>query len=164
MKKAVSILVSAIALLSIVFVAIFGTQPQGIVPIIYVESMRIKPIDESNYKVNNDGQPYCTISYDENKEVTDGENSYMPYIFSTEILPKEATNQSFIYYLDNNYKDFMNFPVDNPLANKKGAFLIKRRKDVKKTIVIINVKPLDGGKCKGDSLMVILDYKSGFKS
>ena len=77
MKKAVSILVSAIALLSIVFVAIFGTQPQGIVPIIYVESMRIKPIDESSYKVNNDGQPYCTISYDENKEVTDGENSYM---------------------------------------------------------------------------------------
>ena len=118
MKKAVSILVSAIALLSIVFVAIFGTQPQGIVPIIYVESMRIKPIDESSYKVNNDGQHYCTISYDENKEVTDGENSYMPYIFSTEILPKEATNQSFIYYLDNNYKDFMNFPVDNPLANK----------------------------------------------
>ena len=88
----------------------------------------------------------------------------MHYIFSTEILPKEATNQSFIYYLDNNYKDFMNFPVDNPLANKKGAFLIKRREDVKKTIVIINVKPLDGGKCKGDSLMVILDYKSVFKS
>lgn len=159
MKKAVSILVSAISLIAIIFVAIFGTKPQGIVPRIYIESLTIKPVDLSTYKEDEQNGNSCTIKYDENLETTDGENFYMPYIFTTEVLPKNATDQSFVYSIAENYKEYMDFPSKNALANRRGAFLIKKRTDKKFAIVRINVRPVDGGNGKGDSLTVVLNYE-----
>lgn len=160
MKKAVSILVSAISLIAIIFVAIFGTKPQGIVPRIYIESLTIKPLDMSSYVEDEKNGNYCTIKYDEDSEVRDDENVYMPYIFTTEVLPKNATDQSFAYSIADNYKEYMDFPSNNPLANRRGIFLIKKRTDKKAALVRINVRPVDGGNGKGDSLKVIIDYRA----
>ena len=160
MKKAVSILVGAISLLAIIFVAVFGTKPQGIVPRIYIESLTIKPVDMSTYTIDEENGNYCTIKYDEDLETTDGENYYMPYIFTTEVLPNNVTDQSFVYSIADNYKEYMDFPSNNALANRRGAFLIKKRTDKKVAMVRINVRPVDGGNGKGDSLRIILDYRA----
>lgn len=162
MKKSVSILVSAISLLAIIFVAIFGTQPQGIIPIIYVSSIKIKPanIEEDKYTSGPTGN-ICVISYDSNKEVFDGDSYYMPYLFTTEILPKDATNQKFLYYFDeNSLKQFIEFSPIAGAANK-GAFLIKRREDIKRTGFDLKVRSLDGK--ASDTLTVVLNYRSIYK-
>ncbi len=160
MKKGVSILVAAICLIAVAFVTIFGTRPQGIVPVVYISSLTIKPSDNSKYWTNSSGMHQCYIEYDPNKEIYDGEAYYMPYIFVTEILPQNTTNRSFIYTISEQAKDYMRLS-DGDKAASQGAFLLKRHNDRMKDdpmIVTVNVTPQDGGSGKGDTLYVVIDY------
>lgn len=158
MKKGVAILVGAISLLAVVFVAIFGTRPQGIVPVVYISSLTIKPSDDSRYWTNQSGIHQCLIDYDPNKEVFDGVDFYMPYVFVTEVLPDNATDRSFVYALANEYKDYIIFSKGENSA-RQGAFLIKKKTDRKNPMVIsISVRPEDGGSGEGDTLKVVLTY------
>ena len=77
MKKLVSILVAAISLLAIVLVAAFGPRPQGITPIIYMDSIKILPSDNSQYK-ETDGKATMVLVYDEMQEPDygNGKESY----------------------------------------------------------------------------------------
>ncbi|HBE99200.1 MAG TPA: hypothetical protein DDW18_04140 [Firmicutes bacterium] len=161
MKKLVSILVSAISLLAIVLVAIFGTKPQGITPIIYIDSIKILPSDNSEYK-EEDGKPSMLLVYDEMQEPDygNGKENYMPYIFKTEILPENATNRSFTYFVDENSKAYIDFPPDNEGASSKGMFLVKKVTNKAYALVRIFCKPQDGGKAQIAELEVVIDYRS----
>ncbi len=160
MKKSVSLIVFAVSLLAIVFVAIFGTKPQGIVPKIYMESIQIKPSDNSQY---DETQNKMVLVYDEEQEVYYDGNYYMPYIFSTIVLPENATDRSFVYYFDESYKPFLDFPLDNEGAKFRGAFMVKKNVHKKFQAVKINCKPLDGGKAPVATLTVVIDYRNVYE-
>lgn len=157
MKKSVSLIVFAATVLAIVIVAIFGTKPQGIVPKIYIDSLAIKPSDNSDYSAEKNSM---RLIYDTNQEVQYNDEYYMPYIFTTEVLPENATDRSFVYYFDEIYKDYIDFPMDNDNAKYRGAFLIKKQTKKKFQIVKLFCKPLDGGKADIASINVVLDYSS----
>ena len=159
MKKTLSILVSAICLVAVIFVAVFGTKPQGIVPRVYIESLRIEPMDMSAYHDDESGH-YCVIAYDPALEIQYGEDYYMPYVFTTRILPDNATDRSFNYVVSSDYRDWIDFPPDNPDASRRGAFLIRRNTSKKVKMARVNVRPLDGGNGSGDELRIVLDYSS----
>ncbi len=164
MKKGVAILVGAISLLAVVFVAVFGTRPQGIVPVVYITSLTIKPSDDSRYWTNNSGDHQCLINYDPDKEVYDGENYFMPYVFVTEVLPDNATDRSFVYTLASEYNDFITFSSGENSA-RQGAFLIKKRTDRKNPMVVsISVHPEDGGNGSRDTLKIVLTYDKVYVS
>ncbi len=157
MKKSVSLIVFAATVLAIVIVAIFGTKPQGIIPKIYIDSLAIKPSDNSDYSAEKNSM---RLIYDTNQEVQYNDEYYMPYIFTTEVLPENATDRSFVYYFDEIYKDYIDFPMDNDNAKYRGAFLIKKQTKKKFQIVKLFCKPLDGGKADIASINVVLDYSS----
>ena len=157
MKKGVAILVSAVCLLAVVFVAIFGTRPQGIVPVVYISSLTIKPSDDSRYWTNKSGKHQCVITYNPDIEVLDGSEYYMPYLFTTEVLPDNTTNRSFIYTLASDYSNFIVF-ASGENAARQGAFLIKKKTNIEKRSVSISVHPEDGGSGSGDTLLIVLDY------
>lgn len=157
MKKSVSLIVFAATVLAIVIVAIFGTKPQGIVPKIYIDSIAIKPSDNSEY---NSEKNTMRLIYDTNQEVQYNDAYYMPYIFTTEVLPENATDRSFVYYFDESYKEYIDFPMDNDNAKYRGAFLIKKQTKKKFQIVKLFCKPLDGGKADIASITVVLDYSA----
>lgn len=161
MKKLVSILVAAISLLAIVLVAVFGTRPQGITPIIYMDSIKILPSDNSQYK-ETDGKATMVLVYDEMQEPDygNGKESYMPYIFKTEILPENATNRSFTYFVDQSSKAYIDFPPDSENASSKGMFLVKRVTNKAFASVIVSCRPQDGGKAEIAILTVVIDYRS----
>ncbi len=161
MKKLVSVLVSAITLVAIVFVAIFGTKPQGIVPPIYIDSITILPSDNSSHKKGENGEPdTMVIAYDSSGEIAYDDVYYMPYIFKTEILPENATYRSFSYYVDDLSKTYMDFPPDSDNASRRGAFLIKKMTDKTFVVVDVHCRPLDGGKAETATLRVLIDYRS----
>lgn len=158
MKKGVALLISAISLLAVVFVTIFGTKPQGIIPIVYISSLTIKPSDNSRYFTNDSGEHQMIIEYDPSKEIYDGTSRYMPYIFVTDILPNEATNRNFVYTLSDDYKDYIIFS-NSETAPRQGAFLLKRIDDRPDPMVVsISVNPQDGGSGKGDTLKIVIVY------
>ena len=159
MKKSVSLIVFAISLITIVFVAIFGTKPQGIVPKIYMEKITIKTSDDSEYDAENSKM---VLKYDVEQEVQYDGEYYMPYIFMTSVLPENATDRSFIYYFDDSYRSYIDFPMGNDTAKYQGAFLIKKQTAKQYKIVKLFCKPLDGGKAPVASMTVILDYSSVF--
>ncbi len=164
MKKGVAVLVSAICLLAVVFVTVFGTRPQGIVPVIYITNLTIKPSDNSRYWTTDSGVHQCVIEYDPNKEVTDGEDCYMPYIFVTDILPENATNRSFVYTLAKEYENYITFSSGDQAA-RQGAFLIKKITDRADPMVVsISVSPQDGGSGKGDTLKIVIVYDKVYGS
>ncbi len=163
MKKGVAILVGAISLLAVVFVAVFGTRPQGIVPVVYISSLTIKPSDDSRYWTNSSGGHQCLIDYDPNKEVFDGENYFIPYVFVTEVLPDNATDRSFVYTLASEYDDYIIFATGERSA-RQGAFLIKKRTDRKAPMVVsVSVRPEDGGNGSGDTLKIVLTYDKVYR-
>ncbi len=161
MKKIVSVLVAAITLVAIVFVAIFGTKPQGIVPKIYMDSITILPSDNSQYQKGDETTPdSMVLVYDVAEEVIYDDVYYMPYIFKTEILPENATDRSFSYYVDDLSKTYMDFPPDSENASGRGTFLIKKMTDKNFVIVDVHCRPLDGGKASISTLRVVIDYRS----
>lgn len=161
MKKLVSVLVTAITLVAIVFVAIFGTKPQGIVPKVYMDSITILPSDNSLYQKGEEGKPdSMVLVYDPSGEVIYDDVYYMPYIFKTEILPENATDRSFSYYVDDLSKTYMDFPPDSDNASQRGAFLIKKMTNKTFVIVDVHCRPLDGGKAQISTLRVVIDYRS----
>ncbi len=164
MKKGVGILISAICLLAVVLVAIFGTRPQGIVPVVYISSLTIKPSDDSRYWTNKSGDHQCLIVYNPDIEINDGENTYMPFLFTTEVLPDNATDRSFVYTLASDYSDYMIF-ASGENAPRQGAFLIKKKTDRDSKhpyLLSLSVHPEDGGSGSGDTLKVVLDYSRAY--
>lgn len=161
MKKIVSVLVGAITLVAIVFVAIFGTKPQGITPKIYIDTLTILPSDNSQYQKGEDGKPdSMVLVYNVSEEVVYDDIHYMPYIFKTEILPENATDRSFSYYVDDLSKSYMDFPPGSDSASRRGAFLIKKTTNKKFVVVDVHCRPLDGGKADTSTLRVVLDFRS----
>lgn len=166
MKKLASILVMAVTLIAIVFVAVFGTQPQGIIPKVYIETIQIQPSDGSQY---NEEKRTMVLKYDENQEFVYGETGHeqyaMSYIFTTSIYPEDVTDRSFRYYIDEeSTSKYMDFPPDSESAPRRGAFLVKRVEDKKIATVTIFCRTLDGGKAPTDQLTVVIDYRSIYKS
>ena len=157
MKKGVAILISAVCLVAVVLVAIFGTRPQGIVPVVYISSLTIKPSDNSAYKANSSGEHQCIIYYDAGLEESDGTSYYMSYVFVTDVLPDSVTNRSYVYTIASEYSDFITFATGENSAHT-GAFLIKKHTDRKTYIASISVRPNDGGNGEGDTLKIILKY------
>lgn len=163
MKKIVSALVSAVTLVAIVFVAIFGTKPQGIVPKVYIETLTVLPSDNSQYVKGDETKPdSMMLVYDASGEVEYDGVYYMPYIFKTEILPENATDRSFSYYVDDLSKTYMDFPPNSDSASKRGAFLIKKTTNRQFAVVDVHCRPLDGGKAKVSTLRVVIDYRPIF--
>lgn len=161
MKKGTLLLVSLVTVIAVLFVALFGTRPQGIVPVVYIESLQIEPGDGSEVKEDPSIGKYMTFVYDpsEETEITEGEK-VVPYIFSTKVLPEGVTNSRFEYYFDQDaYSNYLEFAL-SPEAPYSGAFLIKRQEAKRWGIVTINVRPLDGGSGKGDTLVLRIDYKN----
>lgn len=163
MKKSVALLVTAALTIAIVFVAVFGTKPQGIVPIIYIESLTIKPSETGTF---DEEEKSLVLAYDESKAVEyefDGEvGHYMSYIFQTVIAPDSATSRSFRYWVADN--KFVFFPTET--ASKQGSILIKEPQNPAKTKffpIEIHVDPNDGGAGKGDTINLIVDYRSLIK-
>ena len=161
MKKLVYFLVLAVSFAAVILVAIFGTRPQGIVECIYIDTIKIKPSDESVYQEESDTESAKMILvYDKNEELEYDGSFYMPYIFKTEISPLDVTNRSFSYYIDDVSKSYMDFPPQSENASKNGAFLIKRVTNKQFIVVDVHCRALDGGKAKIDTLRVIIDYRS----
>lgn len=159
MKKIVSVLVTAISLVAIIFVAIFGTKPQGIVPKVYIESITILPSDNSQYVEKTDTEPAkMLLTYDSSNEVIYDDICYMPYIFKTQIVPENATDRSFYYYVDDNSKTYMDFPPNSENASSRGAFLVRKHTDIRFAIVDVHCKTLDGGKADISTLRIVIDY------
>ena len=102
------------------------------------------------------------LVYDEMQEPDygNGKESYMPYIFKTEILPENATNRSFTYFVDQSSKAYIDFPPDSENASSKGMFLVKRVTNKAFASVIVSCRPQDGGKAEIANLTVIIDYRS----
>ncbi len=160
MKKIVSVLVTAISVVAIIFVAIFGTKPQGIVPKVYIDSVTILPSDDSQYAEQTDTDyAKMVLVYDESQEVIYNDVHYMPYIFKTQILPENATDRSFYYYVDETSKTYIDFPPDTENASSRGAFLIAKMNDIDFATVYVHCKTLDGGKAPISTLMIIIDYR-----
>lgn len=160
MKKITTTIVAAVTVLLVVLVAFFGTKPQGIIEVVYITSVTITPSDNSQYKEDGDPRSMLLV-YDVNKEIegSDG-NKYMPYIFNTKVLPEDATNRSFVYYIDENSTVYMDFPSENETARYKGIFFVKRNFDKKFGSVDVHCRATDGGQAKDDTLRVIIDYRT----
>jgi hypothetical protein len=102
MKKGVALLVSAVALLAVLFVAFLGTNPVGIIPVIPIESVKILDMEGHSIEFNDDtGKRILAVNFSSLATDPDG-NEYMFYIFDTEILPSNATNRKFLYYCSEN--------------------------------------------------------------
>ncbi len=162
MKKVVMIIITAVTIVAMVFVAIFGTKPQGIVPSVYIEKITILPSDNSTYQEGQDENDVnkMVLVYDVSGELEYEGNYYMPYIFKTEILPENVTNRSFSYYVDDLSKSYIDFPPESENASSRGAFLIKRVTDKQFVIADIHCRALDGGKAKVSTLRLIIDYRN----
>lgn len=161
MKKITVLLVSFVTVIAVVFVALFGTRPQGIVPVVYIESLTIEPGDGSQIKENPSLGKMLTLTYDPAQEVeVDGSHRAIPYLFTTKVLPEGVTNRRFEYYFDEEASStFLSF-ASSPEAPYSGAFLIKRYEKKRFAYATIHVRPLDGGSGKGDTLTLKIDYKS----
>jgi|LAHS01.1.fsa_nt_gb hypothetical protein len=164
MKKTISVLVSAVALLAIAMVAFLGTKPVGIVTTVYINSVQIlddesHPIewrDDHGIAVRRLDVTFKADAYD-----AQSDTEYMYYVFDTEILPTNATHRSFLYYGANDaYVSFVDSNIKKgpsssssstsageSQANNTGKVVIKRVKGDSHSdhLVTIYCKADDGG-------------------
>jgi hypothetical protein len=167
MKKVISILVSAIALLAIVMVAFLGTKPVGIVTTVYINSVQI--LDSESHPVEwRDDQGIAVrrldVTFKADAYDSKSNTEYMYYVFDTEILPANATHRSFLYYgAKDAYVSFVDSPIKaektsisssktsssetSSQSNKTGKVVIKRVQGDNHTehLFTIYCKADDGG-------------------
>lgn len=98
MKKAISILVVAVALIAVVIVAFLGTNPVGIVVFTYIDSIEILDNNSNSIPWNDFGQRVLSLNFE--ADITDSGKgiAYMYYVFDTKINPEIVTYRSFVYY------------------------------------------------------------------
>ncbi len=166
MKKSVLILISAITVAALVFVAVFGTMASGVIPVIYVSSIRILPDDRDESKITTQtiGEKEVKslrIRYDQSRVTYDEDhNPCMPYWFSTEILPSDASNQKFTYSLPESR--YIKFNASDDQSKSRGSILIypKTAEEMafsKTASVTVTVKANDA-KHKSDTLNFVVVY------
>jgi hypothetical protein len=98
MKKGVALLVAVVALLSIALVAFLGTNPVGIEPIIHITSVEIMDMNDDAIPWDEYGNRSLNLTFAPSLSDPDG-TEYMYYIFSTQVLPNNATDtRAFLYY------------------------------------------------------------------
>ena len=83
MKKSVALVVAFIALLGIVLVASFGTNPQNIIVPVYIETITLLDMDGGPLPTNPQGDKYLTLSFEPTFVDEEGVE-YMRYAFSLE--------------------------------------------------------------------------------
>ena len=158
MKKSVILLISCICIISIVIVAFFGVSAQNISPIIYITSVEILDMDGNEIpgNVTNPDSKSFNITFNptfENEGV-----QYMEYVFSTKILPDNATNNSILYSCDS---------TDGTVEclNAQGGGFVFREIDnpsVPFYVTRINCRSNDGGKQVNDTILLLVDYRGYF--
>jgi hypothetical protein len=176
MKKIVGILISAIAILSVVMVAFVGTQAVGIEPIIYISSVQILDMDSHAIDPKNK-----TLEVSFQADAVDGAgDSYMFYVFNASILPENSTLRSVLYYCPSDpYFSFASASKENAPSSsgdsatsstpkesqtsRSGQFLIKKmaRKDPNKPayhVLQIHLKADDNGTAPEDSIYFVVKY------
>ena len=83
MKKSIALVVAFIALLGIVLVASFGTNPQNIIVPVYIETITLLDMDGSPLPSNPQGDKYLTLNFEPTFVDEEGVE-YMRYAFSLE--------------------------------------------------------------------------------
>lgn len=170
MKKIVSVLVGAIAVLAVVIVAFFGTNPVGIEPVIYISSLTI--LDTNGHDIEK-GEDVRTLElpFEADDKDADG-NDIMSYWFEVRILPENVTSRSVIFWSAPD--SFIHFAsssafaadasVSSPTqASHTGALVIKKaiKSDPSKPLyhaLKIHCKPDDGGAANEDVIYLVVKY------
>jgi hypothetical protein len=98
MKKGISILVAAVAIISVVIVAFLGTNPVGIVVFTYINSIEILDTNSNSIPWNDFGQRVLSLDFQADITDTTKGIAYMYYVFDTKINPEIVTKRSFVYY------------------------------------------------------------------
>jgi hypothetical protein len=168
MKKTISVLVAAIALLAIALVAFLGTKPVGIVTTVYIQSVAILDSESHPIEWRDDGGiaiRRLDVAFKADAYDSESNTEYMYYVFDTEILPSNATRRSFLYYGANDaYVSFVDSGIKTPdtsstssapassapsssQSNNNGKVVIRRVKGDTHTehLVTIYCKADDGG-------------------
>jgi hypothetical protein len=97
MKKAVAVLVAVISALTIVLVAFFGTNPVGIEPIIYIQSLEVLDMNGHSFQGAGDGVPTLEVDFQADDKDAEGKD-VMSYWFDVRILPTNATSREVLFY------------------------------------------------------------------
>ncbi|MFA6620547.1 MAG: hypothetical protein WCS90_05420 [Bacilli bacterium] len=174
MKKIVGILISVIAVLSVVIVAFVGTQAVGIEPVIYISSVQI--LDMNSHGIDPANK---TLEVPFKADAVDGSgNSYMFYVFNAIILPETSTSRSILYYCPTDpYFSFVSGTAVSNSSSSSGAattlgesqtsrsgqLLVKKmdRKDPAKPVyhvLQIHLKADDNGTAPEDSIYFVVKY------
>jgi|GEM_PF-2020642 len=118
MKKSISVLVAAVAIIAIVIVAFLGTNPVGIVVFTYINSIEILDTNSNSIPWNDFGQRVLTLNFQADITDTTKGIAYMYYVFDTKINPEIVTKRSFIYYCaEDAYVTFSNNGVSSQTAS-----------------------------------------------
>lgn len=162
MKKSVALVVAFIALLGIVLVASFGTNPQNIIVPVYIETITLLDMDGGPLPTNPQGDKYLTLSFEPTFVDEEGVE-YMRYAFSIEFNAggEPPSKEDVIFTLGQAAVDpsdglpVFSFEGDD---RESGIVLIK---EVSKESAIyasttVSVSPNDGGRGEGDSCIFLV--------
>ncbi len=170
MKKSVALVVSLVSLIAIVFVAFFGTIPQNINEIVYINSLVVLDMDGKAIPETS-GRKFLHLDFVSDPNLYDPvtETEYMQYFFTVEYNPggTPPTYEASLFSFDVQL-DVDGLPLIQPAEGDftSGAILIKKRKNVDPSypaslVAVSNIScaPNDGGSGTGDSLVLIVSYQ-----
>ncbi|MFA6830036.1 MAG: hypothetical protein WCR67_04980 [Bacilli bacterium] len=149
MKKGVGLIIACICALAIVFVGFFGTRAVGIDPVIYIESVTIKDMNNDDVPKDASGKRTLVLPFEENFRDED-DKPIMQYYFNTAILPENATTHNIKYRCGN---ENVTFP-----SAFGGALVIKKTGSIIVTTIICEAN--DGGPSFiSDSITLVVDTR-----
>lgn len=157
MKKSVVLLIACICLLSVMVVAFLGVSASNISPVVYITSVEILQMDGEDLPQGNSFR----ITF-EPQILDENDNPAMQYMFSTRILPDNATSNSIMYSCpENPYVQFTNpaggglLVREKPYSASSSAF----------TVTTITCSPNDGGRgAQTDSVFLVIDYTQYYQN
>ena len=164
MKKSVALVVAFIALLGIVLVASFGTNPQNIIVPVYIETISLLDMDGNPLRENAAGDKFLSLSFVPTFVDEDGV-SYMRYAFSLAFNEggEPPSKEDVLFQLDASAVDPSDgLPVFQVEGGnyESGVFLVKEVAPEVASFAsaTVSVSPNDGCPGTGDSCILLVRF------
>lgn len=180
MKKSIILIISVITLISVVVVAFFGVKAANISPVVYITKIELLDMDgnlpyddggeNENYNYNNIFNKLLKLKFEPDLYDEETDTYYMQYFFNVRLNyydenndgksdeDKVPTREDILYSVESEY---INIPTDVENAAKKGAILIKEKKESETekivTMAQITCKANEGGNAS-DYLTILVNY------
>ncbi|MCQ2741745.1 MAG: hypothetical protein MJ239_00355 [Bacilli bacterium] len=167
MKKGLLIFIGVFTILAFVVVGTIGAVPQGITPVIYIQSLNIKSMFGKDPSINPTTKvKTIELDYFDRDLFTEVEYEgewYIAYSLQVEILPLNVTNRAYEFVVPEG-NGFVELNPEDIYAKTRGSLLIKhatpemlgKRTSIK---VVIACAPRDGGPAAQDEVTLKVNYK-----